>query len=333
MKMTAVPLQVQEFPIINPSRTLSRFLPLSGDRAKEMRGSLTVEGALALSLFIFAIILSAVPMEFLHTHRKVQTAMETVGRQASQAVYLKYGRREGKGQSEADTQRFGINDKAADSRADEGNETEHSEIDSQGAGKDDSGNREELAESAALRVYLACKIADVCGNRIRNLNVGKTEVAKDGTTIDLCATWSCPLPWRVFGIQEVPFRARCLRHGWIGEAWHPPASSGESDEEVMVYVGRNSTRYHLSPTCHYLSNDIRSIPRADAGKARNKEGKLYRPCAVCGRESDTGHVFVLPGGEVYHSRPDCSSLSYYIRRVPLSEVEHLGACSYCGGRE
>ena len=44
-----------------------------------------------------------------------------------------------------------------------------------------------------------------------------------------------------------------------------------------------------------------------------------------------GSAYILPGGEYYHTRADCSSLSYYVREVPLSEVKGLGPCSYCGG--
>ena len=68
-----------------------------------------------------------------------------------------------------------------------------------------------------------------------------------------------------------------------------------------------------------------------AGK-KNADGRHYRPCAVCGSQAKSGGVvYVLPHGEYYHGRADCSSLAYYVRRVPLSQAEHLGACSYCAG--
>lgn len=44
----------------------------------------------------------------------------------------------------------------------------------------------------------------------------------------------------------------------------------------------------------------------------------------------TGTVYIMPNGSSYHTRMDCSSVVSYVREVPLREVKHLGACSYCG---
>lgn len=43
-----------------------------------------------------------------------------------------------------------------------------------------------------------------------------------------------------------------------------------------------------------------------------------------------GLVYILPSGEVYHGKQDCSSLAYYVQKVRRSEVEYMGVCSYCG---
>ena len=50
-------------------------------REKKVRASLTIEASLSLTLFLFFVILLSVPMEILDTQRKVQTALETAGRE------------------------------------------------------------------------------------------------------------------------------------------------------------------------------------------------------------------------------------------------------------
>ena len=58
-------------------------------------------------------------------------------------------------------------------------------------------------------------------------------------------------------------------------------------------------------------------------------GKKYKPCASCKNRGTGAYVYVLPYGESYHAREDCTSLSAYVQEVPLSQVEYMGGCSYC----
>ncbi len=98
----------------------------------------------------------------------------------------------------------------------------------------------------------------------------------------------------------------------------------------MVYVGKGSTRYHRKRTCHYIYNDLRAVSRDELGSLRNQDGKKYYPCSRCGGAGGNG-CYIMPSGTSWHSSRDCSAIVAYVREVPLSEAEHLGACSYCGG--
>ena len=59
-----------------------------------LNAGLTVEAALSLTLFLFAVILMAVPMEFLDIHRRVQMVLETASRQLCQAAAWPSGEEE-----------------------------------------------------------------------------------------------------------------------------------------------------------------------------------------------------------------------------------------------
>lgn len=262
-----------------------------------LRGSLTVEAALSLSLFIFMVILLAMPLDMLATRRSIQMTLESTGRDLSKKAWL-LTCRDGEKNAESD------------------------------ADTDTS-----LLGTAAVQAYLMAKLAS--GNeasKIEQIDVTGSRISADGEIIDLRVSYRAKLPLGVFSVKNIPFTARCFRRGWIGSAGlvhHGAEDAGK--EETMVYVGRDSTRYHRSPSCHYLSNHIRAVAAGDIGKAKNDSDRRYRPCAVCGRTAGSGVYYVLPEGEVYHTDPECSSLSAYVRKVPLSEVEYLGPCSYCGG--
>ena len=103
----------------------------------------------------------------------------------------------------------------------------------------------------------------------------------------------------------------------------------EEKEEIMVYIGKSSTRYHRQRNCHYLFHDLKKVSAEDITGLRSQEGKKYKPCASCKNRGTGAYVYVLPYGESYHTREDCTSLSAYVQEVPLSQVEYMGGCSYC----
>lgn len=271
-------------------------------RFKKAEASLTIEAALSLTLFLFTVILLSMPMEILDTQRRVQMTLETASRELSQLAYVRY--------------RKTIGDEAA------------------GDGlKEENSGLEGLFAEGALSFYLAEKIQSAAGKRrLERIDCSASSISEDGERIDLRAEYEWKLPFSVFSLDRIRLSSRSLRRGWIGGEEGARHAGGSREEETMVYIGETSVRYHRSASCHYLSNDISSVSFDAIGEYRNKSGDRYRPCSVCGKGAGSGQaVYILPNGESYHSRSDCSSLASYIKKVPLSQVEHLGACSYCGG--
>ena len=276
------------------TRSCFRSVRTSG---KTVSASLTLEASLALSLFIFAVVLIAIPIDMLDTQRRIQMTVEAAARDAACAAVLL--------------------------RKEEG------EADGEGKEEKESLNTA-LLTSAGAQVYLLAKVKAAGGSRIQDVTVLGSAVRENGDDIDFRASYRIRLPFRVFTLTAVPFSARSRKHGWTGSDRKAGSSSEGNKEEEMVYVGRDGTRYHRSPSCHYISNEIHHIPAASLPGIRNDSGRSYRPCRVCGTHP-VSEYYVLPAGETYHTRADCSSLSYYVREVPLSRVEYLGPCSYCGG--
>ena len=82
----------------------TRFRPAFG----AVSGSLTAEAALALTLFIFTVILLAAPVEMLDTHRRVQMVLEAAAREmAADAVLLQGGTDEAREDAEGEAERSG----------------------------------------------------------------------------------------------------------------------------------------------------------------------------------------------------------------------------------
>mgnify|MGYP000624065530 CR=1 FL=1 len=164
---------------------------------------------------------------------------------------------------------------------------------------------------------------------VRDVSFMRTAIEND--MVHIVMTYRMPLPFSVFRIDSIKAEAVCVRRLWIGAEGNRKGNllPGEDEMEEMVYVGRNSTRYHRNRNCHYLFNDLKQVQAGEMDGLRNQEGKRYYPCPSC-KAADSKGPFIMPWGTRYHSTGQCGAIRAYVQTVPLSEVEHLGECSYCG---
>lgn len=290
-----VTLQVH-FPLIRKNISAKRVLLFASFQSKP--GSLTIEAAMALPLFLFAVVILMTPMKLLNDGRKVQTALEITGEELSQYVSALKELKRGE--------------------------------DLSAAGLDElpDGFLEEITEQSIL-LYARMKMGKYEVYRdTQSVSFLRSSVLKDKETIDLIMDYRIRLPFPVLGLKSVPMSARCFRRAWIGNTLLYEEESGDTEE--MVYVGRDSTRYHKKRTCHYLFNHIKAVNETELESIRNTGGGIYKPCSRCSSlEREGSIVYIMPSGEKFHSSRECSAITAYVRLVPISEVIHLGACSYC----
>lgn len=288
-------LQVQ-IPLIKYGKLVKRAL--SAAFCSSRKGSLTVEAAMAFPLFLFFMVLLMFPLKWLEQSRRIQTALEAAGEELSQYAYVLYKLQSG----------------------------EQPEL----SGTDFSEELGQILTEEGVLLYVRKKVGEqVNFKQFESVSFAHSSVLQDGETIDLIMECKALLPFSVFGLKSIPVSARSFRRAWIGRE----RERGEGAQaEELVYVGRSRTRYHRVRTCHYLYNDIQQISWEELENSRNSSGKKYKPCDRCGSLAlESGSVYILTGGEKYHSDRNCSSLAAYVQAVPLSQVEHLGPCSYCSG--
>ena len=151
--------------------------------------------------------------------------------------------------------------------------------------------------------------------------------------LDLVMEYEISMPFPVLGLSSLHRTIRCRRRCWTGrEGRYGERDSDGGEDEQIVYIGKNSTRYHPDRNCHYLSNRLTAVSWEHMAEKRNINGGKYYPCVSCGKEAAKGgRVYIMSSGSRYHSRQDCKSITAYVRAVRRKDVKHLGACSYCGG--
>ncbi len=293
-----VTLQVQ-----SPFRIIGFFAKrvLSSAFEFSKKGSLTLEASLILPLFLFSMILMMMPMEIMNEARRVQTSLESAGETVSQYAYVLEQINQGKKVNEVKEEL-------------------------------DFKLSEQLTETGVL-LYVRNRVEEqVHSKRVADISFVKSSFMEDGETIDLVMNYRICLPFSVFGLKSVPMTARSCRRAWIGKEGVSRSAGGE--EEEFVYIGRGSQRYHRLRTCHYLYNDLQERSLDQVKDLRNRSGGKYKPCERCKKELGfSGKVYVMPWGEKYHTDKNCSSIISYVSTVPLSQVRHLGPCSYCSQQE
>ena len=280
---------------------------LQAYRYKRMyKASLSVEAAMCFTLFIIAMAILIMPFDMMNTDRKIRGIAEAVCRDASQYAYT-YVRLQKDGAKSRDN----ISESAYDIESME--------------------KIKPIFTGYALGAFVVAKInSEINDKNIKNIKILSSDCMEDGETICIKINYEYGLPIGIPGYNSIAQTVTVSRRAWVGVDGGKGSSVSSDENEEYVYIGRTSTRYHRNPTCHYLHNDLQAVSISDISNIRNSNGGMYHACERCGNGA-AGTVYIMPSGTRYHSSASCSAIVAYVQRVKLSEVEHLGACSYCGG--
>ena len=277
------------------------------DGSRDVPASLTVEAALGLPLVLFAMMLLMTPFRVMNAERKMQAVCERVCMDVCEYAYtvreLKLGNKVNSAVKEA-----------ADGFGD-------------------------YFESGALGGYAAvrAKIAAEDEN-VTITDFLETECMVENDVVTVRLDYEYRLPFSLFGIGPLTQTVVSSRRAWTGASDSGDGGTpGAEEDDQWVYIGKNheTTRtYHLDPHCSYLANDeIIAVTVTGSGNLKNSIGARYSACSVCGAAAVTvgQKVYILPGGNVYHSDPGCRAIIAYMQCVKLSTIPGYHPCVRCGG--
>lgn len=144
--------------------------------------------------------------------------------------------------------------------------------------------------------------------------------------VDMVVSYKVKLPY-AFGIQAAfPITQRCRIRAWTGISGK---SRGDNAEE-MVYITDSGTVYHRTAECTHLRLKIRLIDTQELDDSRNDNGGKYKPCEKCAKKGVVGNrIYVTSEGDRYHITISCSGLKRSVRQIARSKVSGRGACTRC----
>ncbi|MGB8452708.1 MAG: TadE family protein [Anaerocolumna sp.] len=311
---------------------------------KVTRGSLTIEAALVLPVFIYIIIAFVYFLQIIGIQENLQNAITETGFFAAKYAYVydyinEYGQ-EDESQNEN-------NDSEKDNSVENNHETEDEpeEFIGNTSGKVGSGIEEVIAKGIDSSYYKVkmqdyidiYKINHSCiENGFNGVHTYLSSFMKEDDAIDIIVTYNIKLPLLFINIDPIPVMQRVRMRGWNGyevAAKNSPADTTDENPE-MVYITQTGTVYHLYKDCTYLNLSIKEAGVDQIANLRNSSGGKYKKCSLCGdRVNASGQVYITDTGDRYHWDLNCSGLKRSIITIPKSDVGDRSLCSRCAARE
>ncbi len=288
--------------IIKESATLQGKTIYGQDVGKRVyiNASVTVEAAMVFSVFLLAFISLSGLFDMLDTQRKMQATVDKITKDASLYSYV--------------SEYLKDNDKKAEVKSDDI------------SFYDFGGN---IGEASLISLCMYRVSGKAKQNRMSALNC-KCKFMEADEKISLELSYKYNLPFSIFGKIGINQKVFSERRAYVGKDSRLKSKEEKKSDDTIVYIGKNPTRYHTDRKCHYLHNELTAVEMSEVGEKRNANGGKYSPCARCAKNKGSGTVYIMPSGTSYHTDKNCSAIKAYVRAVKKSDVEYLGACSYCG---
>ncbi len=269
------------------------------------KGSLTIEAAVVMPLFITLMVFGLFIFRLLQVQSGVQQSIDN----ASRYMAVSLGEVANLGESNKDVD--------PDSK--------------------DPTIKGELSEAMLHAVTLGVCAGEIVKNNVPLLYVdGGTagfnfmETSVEGNYIDVRVNYQMTFPVGLLGkySYDVSQRARCRK--WVGYD-----KAEDTVDSAYVFITEKGEVYHTNYHCTYLNPSVRRIHSSDLKSERNVGGEKYAPCKRCSRgKSPESFIFVTDYGTSWHSDVTCTEIKHNIKKVPLEEVkDKMRPCSKCSAGE
>ena len=145
--------------------------------------------------------------------------------------------------------------------------------------------------------------------------------------IDIKLTYQVSPDFAVPGFPSVRLANRYYARAWTGYC-----VSEEEEEQATeyVYVTVYGQVFHVKLDCSYLKRTIEALQVSSIGSRRNDAGEQYTICEYCGKFGCQETIYITPTGNKYHFTLSCPSLKRTITLLVRTEAEkNYRPCSRC----
>ena len=261
-----------------------------------VKGSVTVEAALALPIALFFLLNLISVISIFRVHSAVEAALHQVG--SKMAVYAYAA------ETITDTEGIGMSPLMSVALS----ETY-------------------VKESVMNYLGEAYLEASPIKNGKQGISFVLSKLMEEDDVIDLIAVYEVEPAFGMIGFQSFRVVNRCRVRAWTGyDNKHVEVSS--EDGEEIVYITENGTVYHRDRSCTHLQLSIQAVEYERIAVMRNVYGSKYKQCERCKLVTD-GSVYITKQGDCYHSDAGCSGLKRTVIAILFREIGGKKPCLRC----
>lgn len=113
------------------------------------------------------------------------------------------------------------------------------------------------------------------------LSLRSSSFLKSGEMIDLVGSYKVKESVRLLPVPRLKLILRARVRAWTGRDGANGCGSGENGEGALVLITVNGEVYHKNPDCSHIKLSIREVKEDDINLLRNQSGGKYYPCETC----------------------------------------------------
>ncbi|MBQ9031933.1 MAG: pilus assembly protein [Parasporobacterium sp.] len=291
----------------------------------KLQGSLSLEAAMSLPLFLLAVTALLSFLVILNLQVNIQASMEQASRSMGKKAYLLQQAAQGLS-----------DDTSGAGGAGTGASASAGTLSSKGVDREAQGLMSAGINSLTIKAFVLSAnglSGKLDSSRILGgaggLYTYESSFDQSSGILDMITSYDYSVPWLPGRFSKVRLVQRMRSHVWTGTSLTDTSGGSDGQETGKVYVTPTGSVYHLYPDCHYLDLSIHSVFRSEVDSRRNAGGEKYDPCEECARNSGSDQVYITDYGTSWHSSLTCSGLKRTVEEKELADVEGMRVCTKC----
>lgn len=285
----------------------STFLSTSVNK-ENLEGSVTIEAALVLPLFVYAILVFFSFFIIINYQTIMQNSVNNAAKAVSRYEYLNE-------RLEKISEKKEISEKITYDK--------------------------DILEQGINNLYIRKKILnDEVKNYTKKINIvrgisgieiNETEINKSNDGINDIKVYYRLEVWKLGKSRgRLSLGNRCYFRSWIGES----ICETDVSDSKKVFITKNGKVYHLYKDCTHIELSVEKVKYEEVGQLRNLYGGKYYKCEKCiKKQLPYGYfVYITKSGDSYHSYEKCSAIIRDVIEVDISDVGDRDICNRCSKR-
>ncbi|MDF2844982.1 MAG: hypothetical protein K0R00_3408 [Herbinix sp.] len=282
-------------------------------RRRNVQGSLTIEAALILPVFLYFMLFFLFYIQIFSTQERIQSAISAMGLELSKTEYIR--------------QDFETIEDALNFDFSIFNEIEGLGI---------TERAEEYLGEAILKKYSKKYLdrKEINNSFIKNGFQGIRFISTpedEEEFLDIIVSYEMELPIPLFSLEPISMLQRIRVRNWTGyQVQAAYQTETEEGVETTVYITATGTVYHSKEDCSHIKLSITSV-QGIPYNLRNSNGAKYYPCESCcaDKPKEWATYYITTDGTRYHAKRECSRIKRSVTAIKISERGNRTPCKRC----